>query len=80
MQHTSIDVCPYAFFPVKMLAQRAQKREDSSLATALASLLHHFAAHIAGILGNIAGRLERNALVRRCGPGDVVRTRKNRER
>jgi hypothetical protein len=51
-----------------------RKREDSPPATALASLLHHFAAHIAGILGNIAGRLERNALIRRCGADNVART------
>jgi hypothetical protein len=67
-------------FPGKDGCAACAKGEDSPLATALASLLHHFAAHIAGILGNIAGRLERNALIRRWGADEVVRTRKNRER
>jgi hypothetical protein len=67
-------------FPGKDGCAACAKGEDSSPGTALASLLHHFAAHIAGILGKKAGRLERNALVRRCGAEDVVRTQKNRER
>src|SRR5580704_15502193 len=62
MQHTSIDVYPYAFLPVRITNDRGQGR-GPWLNAALAGLLHHVAAHVAGSTGTDAERSNSDALL-----------------
>src|ERR1700759_734765 len=62
MQHTSIDVCPYAFLPVRIVERRGQGEVRWPNA-ALAGLLHHVAPHVAGSTGTDAERSNNDALL-----------------